>query len=964
MKKTNSSKKSAQKEHKKPSQKDETNTSKKNLPKKSFSKPAHSEIKTMTVDYFPRGGNIPIPGKTKGKPQKTESDSDSDNNDFVFNKAPVTLTKRKKRSPYEMSIPELQEKKKKKIQSSDDEQNKADIQGDIDMMDAQTEQAKLPKSSQGLGDLTKIKRLKTTRGCLLLAPVLEVTKYYIIVSYSRNKKGYISSSDIENFDETIEKIKPGDFLPCTVIQGEGTEYRKESGNLNRKMQLTMNPHIFNACLAADSLQSGMIIPGFIDSIEEKGYMINYGLKDNSMGFMKFEDASEKYKEKQWIITCVISINSKAKVINCKSFDKNENKPMVFNDKVTMEMIKPGCLVVANIKQILLNGVYVQFLHGMEGTVFVDHLVKPLEKYVRNEKLTLRVVMVDLANKVICLSEKEHLVKLKPFRIDSFPSKIGSKIKEAVVNSEAYGGSYFLNSKEPPQVSIFLHKLHAGPKSADKTPLFKQGDIVKDITLKEFNYFDGVFIGSLDTQISEIVNWQNIEVGQFLMATTDKVVNDPKKGVYLLLKINEFVSGIMPLEHTSDRVVGHIPEKIAAPGKQIRVRVFSVNKLTKTLILTRKKLLMKEDDNKSVIKNREDIEPLKEIYGVVGKNVEGGYIIKFMNDIAGFLSQDEIPEDKPIKTGQTISVFVGYNNIKQKKIGLALTLESAKKLSTKQSTMGEDSKHIFASIKSDLNIELPEASKSKLAVGQIYEFKPVSNDSELKHDPENYLLVKSVGLENNFYAYVPKYHVSDFKQNNGKMFELVAQGLMNLTFKGIILNIIEPHSVIVVSFKKSLIKAKQESMLPAEFEDFEENKIYYGFIGNIIDKGLFMNFLGNLKAFLSNAELENSYEKEKTCWVGKPLRVVVVRINREEQNIYLSTKLQKIYPDFNNNASKKKAQRKIMSDLKDSITEFYDEHINIENCFANKTGLNDVWKNIHYGDYIQGSIQMIKVFFKY
>lgn len=29
-----------------------------------------------------------------------------------------------------------------------------------------------------------------------MCAVLEVTKYYIIVSYSRNKKGYISSSDI------------------------------------------------------------------------------------------------------------------------------------------------------------------------------------------------------------------------------------------------------------------------------------------------------------------------------------------------------------------------------------------------------------------------------------------------------------------------------------------------------------------------------------------------------------------------------------------------------------------------------------------------------------------------------------------------------------------------------------------------------------------------------------------------
>ena len=106
------------------------------------------------------------------------------------------------------------------------------------------------------------------------------------------------------------------------------------------------------------------------------------------------------------------------------------------------------------RQLLLNGTYVHFLKGVEGTVFVDHLKKPLAKYTKNEKLNLRVVMVDLTNKIVSLSEKEHLAKFAP--IKNLPQKMGSQVDSAVVTSEAYGGSYFLSAPEPNKFTIFLH----------------------------------------------------------------------------------------------------------------------------------------------------------------------------------------------------------------------------------------------------------------------------------------------------------------------------------------------------------------------------------------------------------------------------------------------------------------------------------------------------------------------------
>jgi len=702
------------------------------------------------------------------------------------------------------------------------------------------------------------------------------------------------------------------------------------------MQLTINPHIFNACLSTDSLSVNMILPGYISSVEEKGYLIDFGLQDGAQGFIKFDDCGEKYEEKDWLMIGVLSVNIKAKIINCIPVEKCKDKAIVYNSKISFETLKPGWLVEAVIKQVLLNGIYVQFLRGMEGTVFVDHLTKPLEKHSRNEKIVLRVIMVDLANKLVNLSAKNHIVNLIPL---TPPLKVGTIIPSATVTKEAYGGSYYLSA--PKSVSLFLHKMHTQP--------LKLEDKVENILVKEYNYFDGIHIASLNSSENESITWQSIEVGQYLTGTIERTLND-NKGVYV--KINQFILGILPLEHMADRALSNIPEKLTQQGKVVKIRVFSVNQSAKMLILTRKKLLLKQGT--PIIINREDIEPLIEAYGVVGKKFENGRLIKFFNDIVGFLPAEEIPEETKLKIGQTVRLFVAYNNLEQKRIGLSLTFEGAKKFASKQPIQSNNLKYMFRSVKADINIELPERAHSSISIGNIYTFKPlpIDNNEGLKHDTENFLLCKTVNEDNDFYVYVPKFQINDYKQHNDKLFNLICEGNIDKTFKGIVLNVLQPHNIIVVSFKPSLIWAKEHEKIPERLEDLVEKEVYYGFIGGIVEKGVFVHFLGDLKGFLSNGELENSLEKNKNCWIGKPLRVAITRL--VDHNVYLSTKLSKIYTNFGiNTKEKRKVQRAVLEELKMKFTSFYSETRSIE---VN----TKIWNDIHYGDYVKGTIMTIEV----
>ena len=131
-------------------------------------------------------------------------------------------------------------------------------------------------------------------------------------------------------------MAPGDFIPCTVVQGEGTDYRKESGNLNRKMQLTMNPHVFNACLNAECVVPNTILPAYVESVEEKGYLLEFGFADGTQGFIKRENEDEKLVEKQWILANIISINQKTKVATCSfvSSAQSHEAPIVLSSHLS------------------------------------------------------------------------------------------------------------------------------------------------------------------------------------------------------------------------------------------------------------------------------------------------------------------------------------------------------------------------------------------------------------------------------------------------------------------------------------------------------------------------------------------------------------------------------------------------------------------------------------------------------
>jgi hypothetical protein len=155
----------------------------------------------------------------------------------------------------------------------------------------------------------------------------------------------------------------------------------------------------------------MVLQGELASKEAKGFLINFGLKDKSQGFLPFDPTTEHLLIGNYVQVVVKSVIASSKIIKCELITKEANP--LNNKELTIHNIKAGFLVQAKVQRILENGIELSFLGGFSGSVFVDHLDKgEPNKYKLGDKLGARIITVDPASQLITLSLLSHLTNFE------------------------------------------------------------------------------------------------------------------------------------------------------------------------------------------------------------------------------------------------------------------------------------------------------------------------------------------------------------------------------------------------------------------------------------------------------------------------------------------------------------------------------------------------------------------------
>lgn len=202
----------------------------------------------------------------------------------------------------------------------------------------------------------------------------------------------------------------------------------------------------------------------------------------------------------------------------------------------------------------------------------------------------------MSSKKITLSLLPHIIELKS---QSGVTKVGQAFQNVKVEKLIFGKSFLVHLGKG--LLAFLHKSNVKEaeederdeeskilddialkkkskkvkKAVNPETLLQVGQTIPNVRVKEFNFFDGRPILSMkeDVLSASALDYDSLKVGDTTYATIDSVNSQTK---CLTLKISDFVKGILPLEHMAEHPLKVIPPKLTEIGKQIKVRIFSID----------------------------------------------------------------------------------------------------------------------------------------------------------------------------------------------------------------------------------------------------------------------------------------------------------------------------------------------------------------------------------------------------
>lgn len=600
------------------------------------------------------------------------------------------------------------------------------------------------------------------------------------------------------------------------------------------------------------------------------------------------------------------------------------------------------------KKRLENGLLVNFLNLFYGFIFQDHLSRPLDSYKNNDKILARIIATNFEAKQIHLSDLPFHINLNPYKPEV---ALSTQFTNPLVQSVLYGGSYILDLKnkaskakksEAVALRAFLHRRNATGEDDDEEGgndvKYDIGAIIdKPVYVQGFNYFEHYAIVTMNEEVVSSLKtyWSNIKVGDIFTGVISKIVEGGPQGIKIVVNINSFVAGVVEFTHLAD-IPSKASIKFIKEKKEVKVRVLDVNAEKKKLHLTMKPSLL--DTNSNALMDYNEAQQGTPYYGVVSGSTEKGYVLKFFNDVRGFLPLNDIETNglkkEDFAIGKTQKVYVKFVDPLNKKMGLTLSSQIQKSHKARED--------MFGRIK-DQNEKKGKVLDLGVSEGDVYEYKILRKKSATN---DEYLFAKSVNgviMEKGEYvehiAILPKTHCSDFEAHNEKVFELYKQ--KDVTFQAKVLSLL-PNNNVLITKKASLIK----QVLPKTLNEIVLKQQYYGYVDDCIQSGVRVKLSEHVKGIVLNIKLPETIQEDFAGHFpgDKTVRVVPTKINEEDNKLYFELS--------------KQDKSSLNAEEHHS---FFLDYLNEEFSFAQDEVAKDqeLWKTYRVGNYVKGTIKLIK-----
>ncbi|KAH8119935.1 hypothetical protein DFH11DRAFT_1557375 [Phellopilus nigrolimitatus] len=457
----------------------------------------------------------------------------------------------------------------------------------------------------------------------------------------------------------VSAVKP----PGTTEGRTSTYLKDEVEKASRRVELSLNPELINAGLVKTDLKKGFTVCAAVQSVEDHGYILDFGLAGSS-GFMRYRRQSNEKIERKRVGSLVnVIVDKLAEDGRTCIFTANEAefKSSILKEVSNVSSILPGVLVQALVTSVVPSGLVVQLLGSFEGTIDMYHMASGLSQsdFKVGKKVKARILydVVGTSPPQFALSLKEHVVSLdvKKRKMEdgqtiqeSFP--IGTILQTVKVKRVEPERGLIVSVEDG--VDGFVHISHTSDEhvpslSANSGPW--KLDSVHRARIVGFHPLDGIlqlsFRPSILTQ--KFLRVDDVNVGEVIKGTIKKLTDS-----CLFVSINGNVDAMVWPNHYADIMLKH-PQKRFKFGASVKCRVLAVDPNRRRILLTAKKTLVESD--MPIVSSLDDVEAGLVTHGVVCKVLDKILIVEFYNNVRAIVPTREVSEEPVTNLVESFSV---------------------------------------------------------------------------------------------------------------------------------------------------------------------------------------------------------------------------------------------------------------------------------------------------------------------
>ncbi|KAI0308284.1 U3 snoRNP-associated protein Rrp5 [Multifurca ochricompacta] len=454
--------------------------------------------------------------------------------------------------------------------------------------------------------------------------------------------------------DLFDLFQPGQYLRCIVVavNAAGTtkmvnvawRARGEVEKASRRVELSLIPGQVNQGVVKMDLKSGFTMSASVKSIEDHGYILNFGIPEVS-GFLSFKETkkalegSSKLPVGSIVDVSVSKLSSNGRTCNV-AITPSTIRVSHLTEVTNVTSILPGELVQCLITGVSSLGLNVQVLGYFDGTIDEYHLPPgdPADNFKAGKKVKARVLyeIPETSPPRFALSlarDNEYATSIE----EAYP--IGTTLDAVkIVRVETERG-LLVDVQEG--IQGFVHISHISdeyvPSLSASSGAWKIGASHR-ARVTGYYPFDGILQLSMRASVLEqkFLRVSDVQVGEQLKGTIKRLTDSA-----LFVSISGNVDGVVFPNHYADIILKH-PQKRFKEGSSIKCRVLVVDPERKRVALTAKKTLVESD--LPLVSRLEDAQVGVVTHAVIFKITEKSLLVEFFNNVKGSIPLKEAGEN--------------------------------------------------------------------------------------------------------------------------------------------------------------------------------------------------------------------------------------------------------------------------------------------------------------------------------